>query len=122
MALQPRDHALEVERLGLVSGDLGGGLGHHRAHAVGEAELAGELVVDRPKVDRGAAWDGAVERARALVQAKMITARMQTPAWTLDLEAARDGDRDAGFAREDQALADMAATPELLASLYSFDL
>ncbi|MGZ6737778.1 MAG: 3-hydroxyacyl-CoA dehydrogenase family protein, partial [Nocardioides sp.] len=38
------------------------------------------------------------------------------------IDAARDGDRDAGFAREDDALEAMSRTPELLASLYAFDL
>ena len=38
------------------------------------------------------------------------------------IEAARDLDRDAGFAREDDALEAMSRTPELLSSLYAFDL
>ena len=41
----------------------------------------------------------------------------------LDLiAAAKNGSRDEGFAAEDEALADLIMTPELLASLYSFDL
>ena len=38
------------------------------------------------------------------------------------IDAARDGDRDEGFAAEDDALEAMSRTPELLASLYAFDL
>ena len=86
------------------------------------AVIAGELVVDRPKIDRGAAWDGAVERARALVQAKTGGASPAALKAVELIDAARDGDRDAGFAREDDALEAMSHTPELLASLYAFDL
>ncbi|MFC5178742.1 3-hydroxyacyl-CoA dehydrogenase NAD-binding domain-containing protein [Nocardioides taihuensis] len=86
------------------------------------AVLCGELVVDRPQVDRGAAWDAAVERGRALVQAKTGGASPAARTAVELIDAARDGDRDAGFAREDDALEAMSRTPELIASLYAFDL
>ena len=38
------------------------------------------------------------------------------------IAGARDADRDAGFAAEDDALEAMSRTPELIASLYAFDL
>ena len=38
------------------------------------------------------------------------------------LALARDGDRDAGFAAEDEALADLVMSDELRAGLYAFDL
>ena len=86
------------------------------------AVIRGELVVDRPEVDREGAWDGAVERARALVQAKTGGASPAALKAVELIDAARDGDRDAGFAREDDALEAMSHTPELIASLYAFDL
>ena len=86
-----------------------------------DSVLRGEIVVERPEVDRSA-WDGAVERARALVQAKTGGASPAALKAVELIDAARDGDRDAGFAREDDALEAMSKTPELIASLYAFDL
>ncbi len=84
--------------------------------------LAGELVVDRGEVDRGEAWDAAVAKGRSIADAK--TGGAAPAAYrALDLiAAAKDSSRDAGFAAEDDALADLIMSPELMASLYSFDL
>ena len=87
-----------------------------------DAVLRGELVVERPAVDRGEAWDAAVARARQLVDAKTGGASPAARKAIELIDAARDGDRDAGFAREDDALEAMSRTPELIASLYAFDL
>lgn len=84
--------------------------------------LRGEIVVERPAVDRGESWDGAVARARALVQGRTGGASPAALKAVELIDAARDGDRDAGFAREDDALEAMSHTPELIASLYAFDL
>ncbi|MGN0063362.1 MAG: 3-hydroxyacyl-CoA dehydrogenase NAD-binding domain-containing protein [Nocardioides sp.] len=84
--------------------------------------LTGETTVERPEVDRGAGWDAALQRAQGIVQAKTGGA---SPAALKAIEliaAARDTDRNTGFAAEDDALQAMSLTPELLASLYSFDL
>ncbi|MFP5253266.1 MAG: 3-hydroxyacyl-CoA dehydrogenase NAD-binding domain-containing protein [Actinomycetes bacterium] len=84
--------------------------------------LTGEVTVDRPEVDRGEAWDAAVAKGRAVADAKTGGA---SPAATRALDliaAAKDATRDEGFAAEDEALADLILTPELVASLYSFDL
>jgi 3-hydroxyacyl-CoA dehydrogenase/enoyl-CoA hydratase/carnithine racemase len=84
--------------------------------------LTGEVVVDRPEVDRGDAWDAALERATALVEAKTGGA---SPAARKAVEisaGARTASRDEGFAAEDDALEAMSQTPELIASLYAFDL
>jgi 3-hydroxyacyl-CoA dehydrogenase/enoyl-CoA hydratase/carnithine racemase len=86
------------------------------------AVLRGEIVVERPRVDRGEAWDAGVARGRAIVRSKTGDA---SPAAlkALDLiAAARSPDRDAGFAAEDDALDALSKTPELIASLYAFDL
>ncbi len=86
------------------------------------AVLRGEVVVDRPAVDRGEAWDAAVAKGRSIADAK--TGGASPAAYrALDLiAAAKTSSRDEGFAAEDQALADLGSTPELIASLYAFDL
>ncbi|SDD00923.1 3-hydroxyacyl-CoA dehydrogenase NAD-binding domain-containing protein [Nocardioides lianchengensis] len=84
--------------------------------------LTGAVSVERPEVDRGDGWDTAVARGRQIVAGRTGGAS-PAAALAVDLiEAARDGDRDAGFAREDDALEAMSRTPELIASLYAFDL
>lgn len=84
--------------------------------------LSGEVVVERPTVDRGAGWDAAIARAEGIVAAKTGGASPAAKRVIELIAGARDADRDAGFAAEDNALEAMSHTPELLASLYSFDL
>ena len=84
--------------------------------------LTGQQSVDRPEVDRGEAWDAALTRARGIADSKTGGASPAAYRAIELIEGARTATRDEGFAAEDQALADMAATPELVASLYSFDL
>jgi 3-hydroxyacyl-CoA dehydrogenase/enoyl-CoA hydratase/carnithine racemase len=84
--------------------------------------LSGEIAVERPEVDRGEAWDTAVAKGRSVADSK--TGGAAPAAYrALDLiAAAKTTTRDEGFAAEDEALADLILTPELAASLYSFDL
>jgi len=84
--------------------------------------LTGKTTVERPEVDRGEAWDAAVARARQIAEAKTGGASPAAARAVELIDAARSGDRDQGFAAEDEALEAMSRTPELLASLYSFDL
>ena len=84
--------------------------------------LTGTITVERPEVDRGDAWDAAVRRAEQVALARTGGASPAAAKAVELLAAAKDGDRDAGFAREDDALHALSQTPELLASLYSFDL
>ncbi len=84
--------------------------------------LTGTVAVERPEVDRGEAWDAAVRRAEQVALARTGGASPAAAKAVELLAAAKDGDRDAGFAREDDALHALSQTPELLASLYSFDL
>jgi 3-hydroxyacyl-CoA dehydrogenase/enoyl-CoA hydratase/carnithine racemase len=86
------------------------------------AVLRGEIAVERPAVDRGEAWDAGVARGRELVRSRTGDASPAALRAVELIAAARDADRDAGFAREDEALEAMSRTPELLASLYAFDL
>ncbi len=108
--------------LGLADAEFSGADFLEQSLLWADAVLSGELVVDRPEIDRGPAWDAAVERARDLVQSRTGGASPAACTAVELIDAARDGDRDAGFAREDDALEAMSKTPELLASLYAFDL
>ena len=84
--------------------------------------VSGEQTVTRAEPDRGAGWDEALARGRALVDAKVHGAA-PAPYRALELLAtARAGDLDAGFAAEDEALADLIFSDELRAGLYAFDL
>jgi 3-hydroxyacyl-CoA dehydrogenase/enoyl-CoA hydratase/carnithine racemase len=89
------------------------------------AVVAGEVTVARPEVDRSA-WDGAIERARAIVAGRTRNAAPGALRAVELLDRARagvDGEAfTAGTAAEDDALADLLTSDELRASLYSFDL
>jgi 3-hydroxyacyl-CoA dehydrogenase/enoyl-CoA hydratase/carnithine racemase len=85
--------------------------------------VVGDVVVPRPEVDKGAAYDAALDAGRAFVDAKVHGA---APAAyrALDLiAAARTSTRDEGFSAEDTALAELVMSDEMRASgIYSFDL
>ncbi len=84
--------------------------------------VAGTLTIDRPEIDRGAAWDAAVTRGRRFADQKLSRAT-PAPYRALDLiAAAKDADRQSAFAAEDEALADLILSNELRASLYAFEL
>ncbi|MGY1715846.1 3-hydroxyacyl-CoA dehydrogenase NAD-binding domain-containing protein [Geodermatophilus sp. SYSU D01106] len=87
--------------------------------------LNGDVTVDRPEVDRSA-WDGAIERARAIVAGRTRDASPGALRAVELLDLARAGVHGeaftAGTAAEDAALTDLLMTDELRASLYSFDL
>ncbi|HEU4946364.1 MAG TPA: 3-hydroxyacyl-CoA dehydrogenase NAD-binding domain-containing protein [Kribbella sp.] len=84
--------------------------------------LTGEVTVERPELDRGDAWDAAVARGKAFADLK-VSGAAPAPYRALELiSAAKDGDRDRGFAAEDEALADLIMSEELRSGLYAFDL
>jgi 3-hydroxyacyl-CoA dehydrogenase/enoyl-CoA hydratase/carnithine racemase len=87
------------------------------------AVLRGEIVVERAPVDRSQeSWDAAVAAARALADQK-VSGAAPAPYRAIDLvAAARTATREAAFAAEDEALADLARSPQLHAGLYAFDL
>ncbi|RVW03989.1 3-hydroxyacyl-CoA dehydrogenase NAD-binding domain-containing protein [Rhodococcus xishaensis] len=90
--------------------------------------LAGEVTPARPEIDRGQAWDDAIARAKAIVEGKtknnapgaVRTVELLELARTTDISDAKS--LDAGFAAEDEALADLLMTDALRAGLYAFDL
>ncbi len=84
--------------------------------------LKGDVEVSRPEVDKGEAWDNAVNMARFVVEGKLHGAA-PAPARAVELvAAAKTATRDEGFDAEDRALADLIMSDELKAGLYAFDL
>jgi 3-hydroxyacyl-CoA dehydrogenase/enoyl-CoA hydratase/carnithine racemase len=91
--------------------------------------LSGDIAVARPEVDRSA-WDDAIARARAIVQARTRGASPGAVRAVELLDLARagvdgsphDGAFTAGTAAEDDALSALLMSDELRAGLYSFDL
>nr|WP_198943331.1 3-hydroxyacyl-CoA dehydrogenase NAD-binding domain-containing protein [Actinokineospora bangkokensis] len=82
----------------------------------------GKVTVERKEIDRGAGWDAAVERAKAIVHGKTKGASPGAQKALELLEIARANDLDAGYAAETEALADVLMTDPLRAGLYSFNL
>ncbi len=85
--------------------------------------VTGETVVERHDHTADAdAWAAAVAGARGFVTAKLNGAA-PAPTRAIDLvESGRTADRDAGFAAEDDALADLIMSDEFRSGIYSFDL
>ncbi|HEU5486305.1 MAG TPA: 3-hydroxyacyl-CoA dehydrogenase NAD-binding domain-containing protein [Microlunatus sp.] len=84
--------------------------------------VAGEISVDRPEIDRGEAWDAAVQRGRRFADQKTSGAA-PAPHRALDAIAlAKTADRVTAYDGEDQGLADLIMSEELRSGLYAFDL
>ncbi|MEV7868756.1 3-hydroxyacyl-CoA dehydrogenase NAD-binding domain-containing protein [Streptomyces sp. NPDC088124] len=84
--------------------------------------LKGEVIVGRPEIDRGEAWDAAVAHGRSVADSK-VGAAAPAAYRALDIiAAAKDGDLQAGFDAEDQALADLIMGGELRSGIYAFNL
>lgn len=85
--------------------------------------LTGETKVERePVSDDAAVWEAAAAAATQLADAK-TAGKSPSPYRAIELvTAARTAERDAAFAAEDDALADLLMGDELRAGLYSFDL
>ncbi|SDP54488.1 3-hydroxyacyl-CoA dehydrogenase [Actinopolyspora xinjiangensis] len=84
--------------------------------------INGSRTVRRAEIDRGQAWDDALNRAREIAASKTHGASPGVDKAVELLEIARNGDLDAGYAAETEALADALMTDELRAGLYAFDL
>ena len=84
--------------------------------------VTGSVSVPRKEIDRGEAWDAALARGRAFVEAKTHGASPGAVKALELLELARGNDLDAGYAAETDGLAELLMTDELRAGLYSFNL
>ncbi|KQO06553.1 3-hydroxyacyl-CoA dehydrogenase [Agreia sp. Leaf244] len=88
--------------------------------------LAGRISVKRPnapgKLERLVKWDAAISIARKMLESK-IGSVAASPYAALDLlKAAKSGSAEEGFAREDDALADLISGDQFRASIYAFNL
>ncbi|GAA1789887.1 3-hydroxyacyl-CoA dehydrogenase NAD-binding domain-containing protein [Nostocoides veronense] len=85
--------------------------------------LTGATAVERAAVDKDeAAWNMAIDMAKALVDVK-TGGKSPAPYRALELlRGARTSSREDGFAGEDEALADLLMGDQLRAGLYAFDL
>lgn len=91
-----------------------------------DAVISGRTKVKRPnepgKIERAVKWGAAVGIARKTLQGRIGTIA-KSPYAALDLlEAAKSGTKAEGFAREDEALADLVAGDQFQASIYAFNL
>ena len=74
------------------------------------------------KIERLTKWPIAIKMARGMLESKIGTVP-RSPYVALDLlDKARSGSREEGFAREDEALADLVTGDQFAASMYAFDL
>ena len=88
--------------------------------------LSGTTKVSRKnepgKIERTVKWPVAIKMARGMLESKIGTVP-RSPYVALDLlEKAKGGTKAEGFAREDEALADLVTGDQFAASMYAFDL
>ncbi|GAA4527192.1 3-hydroxyacyl-CoA dehydrogenase NAD-binding domain-containing protein [Amycolatopsis samaneae] len=84
--------------------------------------VRGEIVPERREIDRGAAWDAAVARAKSIVDGRTHGASPGATKAVELLELARENDLDRGYAAETDGLAELLMSDVLRAGLYSFNL
>ncbi len=88
--------------------------------------LSGTTKVSRKnepgKIERTVKWPVAIKMARGMLESKIGTVP-RSPYVALDLlEKAKSGTKAEGFAREDEALAELVTGDQFAASMYAFDL
>ncbi|MGX1791839.1 3-hydroxyacyl-CoA dehydrogenase NAD-binding domain-containing protein [Microbacterium sp. NPDC055312] len=90
-----------------------------------DAVLGGKKVERRNepgRIERTVKWPIAIKTARGMLESKIGTVP-RSPYVALDLlDKAKSGTKAEGFAREDEALADLVAGDQFAASMYAFDL
>ncbi|GAA4353592.1 3-hydroxyacyl-CoA dehydrogenase NAD-binding domain-containing protein [Angustibacter luteus] len=87
------------------------------------AVVRGDVVVERAEIERDEqVWEGALAAAKAFADMK-TGGVAPAPYRAIEIvRAARTADRDAGFAAEDAALADLIMSEEFRSGVYSFNL
>lgn len=88
--------------------------------------LTGAVKVDRKnepgKIERLTKWPIAIKMARTMLESRIGTVPL-SPYAALDLlDKAKSGSKADGFAREDEALAELITGDQFAASMYAFDL
>jgi len=112
----------EVVAAGVADAEFNGADYLEQSMLWADGVLNGTITVERPEIARDETWDEAVKNAGFFAWAKTGDASPAAKKAVELLAGAKTATRDQGFAAEDDALVAMASTPELLASLYSFDL
>ncbi|WP_370942734.1 3-hydroxyacyl-CoA dehydrogenase NAD-binding domain-containing protein [Amycolatopsis sp. cg5] len=84
--------------------------------------VRGEITPARREIDRGAEWDAAVARAKAIVDGRTHGASPGATKAVELLELARENDLDRGYAAETDGLTELLMSDVLRAGLYSFNL
>ncbi len=74
------------------------------------------------KIERLTKWPIAIKMARGMLESKIGTVPRSPYAALELLDKAKSGSREDGFAREDEALADLVTGDQFAASMYAFDL
>lgn len=120
--LKPKQ-ALE---LGIFDEMFGAATFLERSIAWADGVVTGKTKVERPnepgKIERMTKWPIAIKVARDTVKSRLGTAAKSPYAALELLSAAKDNDVAAGFAREDEALAELISGDQFAASIYAFDL
>ncbi len=116
----------EVLALGIADAMFGPATYLEDSLAWADGVLAGTVKVSRPnepgKVERLVKWDVAIGIARKMLESR-IGPVARSPYAALDLlKAAKSGTKEEGFAREDEALADLVSGDQFRASIYAFNL
>jgi len=88
--------------------------------------LGGTVKVERKnepgKIERLTKWPIAIRVARGMLESKIGTVPKSPYAALELLDKAKSGSKAEGFAREDEALADLVSGDQFAASMYAFDL
>jgi 3-hydroxyacyl-CoA dehydrogenase/enoyl-CoA hydratase/carnithine racemase len=88
--------------------------------------LSGSITVKRPnepgKLERLVKWDAAIGIARKTLESRIGTVAKSPYAALELLKAAKSGTPEEGFAREDEALAELISGDQFRASIYAFNL
>ncbi|MGJ0204478.1 3-hydroxyacyl-CoA dehydrogenase NAD-binding domain-containing protein [Leucobacter sp. gxy201] len=116
----------QAYELGLFDALFGSASYLEQSIAWADGVLAGSITVERRhvpgKLERLTKWPAAIKIARDQLKARIGTAA-KSPYVALDLlAAAKDGDIERGFEREDEALAQLIPGEQFAASIYAFDL
>ncbi|REJ05421.1 3-hydroxyacyl-CoA dehydrogenase [Microbacterium bovistercoris] len=74
------------------------------------------------KIERTVKWPVAIKMARGMLESKIGTVPRSPYAALELLDKARSGTKEEGFAREDEALAELVTGDQFAASMYAFDL
>lgn len=119
-------NAQEVFSLGIADAIFPGLNFLEDSLAWADGVLSGAIKVERPNqpgtIERTVKWPIAIRIAREQVESRLGKVPLSPFAAIELLRQAKDGDIEAGFAREDDVLADLISGDQFAASIYAFNL